>query len=92
MDFTYSLAGTLRLTQRMEMDGWFCTNASAVSAVNGVQKDKKPHPAGKDLKALLLDTDLSTLQALYFSLKEKALATIKSGVLDECDYISHYAF
>lgn len=40
----------------MEIDGWFCTTTSAISAVNGVQKDKKHDPARKDLKALLLDT------------------------------------
>lgn len=82
LDFMCSLAGTLRLTQHMEMDCWFCTTTAALSLVNGVQKDKKHYPVRKDQKALLQHIDLSTSQALYFSLKEKVLVTIKSGVWD----------
>lgn len=68
LDSVYSLAGALRLTERVEMDCSFCTNTAALSPVNGAQKDKKHYPVRKELKTLLLDIDLSTLQASYFSL------------------------
>lgn len=68
LDSVYSLAGALRLTERVEMDCSFCTNTAALSPVNGAQKDKKHYPVRKELKTLLLDIDLSTLQTSYFSL------------------------